>query len=928
MHHPLALGGLGRVLDLVGRAGGKVQSGHEARGIAHAALHDGAHQLRERRRAVAGTADRGRQRGRQRGEGVTETLPLPVQFLKGLDLQQVEDAPVLRAPAAGLHQPAVDFLAHLGAGRQHFVARRVRVLLQVVDKPQLQRMHAREVAAIIEVELLRRVTLEQRLPTLCRELFVRHVAREPGREILRLHSRPHRAQRHHHRARRHAHAVEQRAQRHVAALAVVLLVEAAQVHAALAVGEALEVLPAPRIGGVLQQPSGGRGRAVHVVIHHLAHHADEHQVHRTAQRLGHRHHGVVVAALEVAEAVRAAAGIEGLPGGSGIAALHRSRQRIRKAGAGVGPEVIQHPGTQAVARVELGARARQVRRGHAALVDFGNELQPAHQGTQLGGGAEVELGAGIDVERLVEVVGIDAQVVHALPALVERQAVDHLGRVAGAQQPRAGEPQFPDARRIGQPAQEGGDLLLHGGVERGARREIEAVQLIEAAHAEQREQLRAREVHTLLAREVDHRRGAGARAQHQRRRLRRRCQVARDHAIARHAPQVAVGERRQRRGVAQVVGRAAHRENQREHLLVILRPLGERRRRIREHAIDLREGAAEPGFQPVAEARHLAVARLCGQRQRVQVIEQQLPARGQRVLAAAVDTQAGRAHLQQLVARIARDALGRMTELLELRGQRAGADDFLLAPERLQRLLPHGHAKTFPVDHGIHGRARGIEQLAVLDVEQRARDQLGNRGEIGVDVARVARLLHHRAVQVEQPEARLALLGVDIEEVPGGEFAHAARGHGLALDGKARLLQPGCQFRQGGVTEADVVGATIGAQRRARRPRPELERNAAGKGREPARLQRRVADLVLGDVAEREHGAQHDHPDRDAHGRRNDAFPQRRPALRAARRRCLRARIAGREQQAAVIHGRDMAEDAAARDHREDLRGKRDLLEV
>ncbi|MBK6277293.1 MAG: hypothetical protein IPF57_03835 [Gammaproteobacteria bacterium] len=35
------------------------------------------------------------------------------------------------------------------------------------------------------------------------------------------------------------------------------------------------------------------------------------------------------------------------------------------------------------------------------------------------------------------------------------------------------------------------------------------------------------------------------------------------------------------------------------------------------------------------------------------------------------------------------------------------------------------------------GRA-GIEQLAVLDVEQRARDQLGNRGEIGVDVARVA----------------------------------------------------------------------------------------------------------------------------------------------------------------------------------------------
>ena len=57
-------------------------------------------------------------------------------------------------------------------------------------------------------------------------------------------------------------------------------------------------------------------------------------------------------------------------------------------------------------------------------MELGDELEVGDQRTQLGGRAEVELGALVDVERLLEVVGLDAQVVGSGAALVQRQAVD------------------------------------------------------------------------------------------------------------------------------------------------------------------------------------------------------------------------------------------------------------------------------------------------------------------------------------------------------------------------------------------------------------------------------------------------------------------------------------------------------------------------
>ena len=66
------------------------------------------------------------------------------------------------------------------------------------------------------------------------------------------------------------------------------------------------------IVGVVQQRGRRARRLEHVVVHDVAHQADEHQVDRVAQRFAHRQDLAVVLVLEVAEVVQAAAGEERL----------------------------------------------------------------------------------------------------------------------------------------------------------------------------------------------------------------------------------------------------------------------------------------------------------------------------------------------------------------------------------------------------------------------------------------------------------------------------------------------------------------------------------------------------------------------------------------------------------------------------------------
>ena len=59
-------------------------------------------------------------------------------------------------------------------------------------------------------------------------------------------------------------------------------------------------------------------------------------------------------------------------------------------------------------------------------VQVGDDRQVGDQGAQLGGRAELQLGTRIDVERLVQAVGMDAHVVAVAAALVQYEAPGQL----------------------------------------------------------------------------------------------------------------------------------------------------------------------------------------------------------------------------------------------------------------------------------------------------------------------------------------------------------------------------------------------------------------------------------------------------------------------------------------------------------------------
>jgi hypothetical protein len=70
----------------------------------------------------------------------------------------------------------------------------------------------------------------------------------------------------------------------------------------------------------------------------------------------------------------------------------------------------------------------QLRRiqGGVLLVQFGDQIQVGDQGAQLRRRAHVELGALVQVEGLVQAVGLDAQQGALVREFVEREAVQHF----------------------------------------------------------------------------------------------------------------------------------------------------------------------------------------------------------------------------------------------------------------------------------------------------------------------------------------------------------------------------------------------------------------------------------------------------------------------------------------------------------------------
>src|SRR5262249_6906093 len=121
-----------------------------------ATVENDAHQIGERIGAIARGAECGAERGYQMRERVAHEAPLLQDALESILLQQDLDALVLLIDAA-LEQPGISLLSDIGAGVDDLIPSRVRMALEIAREPQLKRMDAGDISAILERQPIGRV---------------------------------------------------------------------------------------------------------------------------------------------------------------------------------------------------------------------------------------------------------------------------------------------------------------------------------------------------------------------------------------------------------------------------------------------------------------------------------------------------------------------------------------------------------------------------------------------------------------------------------------------------------------------------------------------------------------------------------------------------------------------------------------------------
>ncbi len=848
---PLALGRARREMRLVRRVAREHQRPDSRSRQAHAAVDDDAHQLGERRGAVARRADRGRVRRGQRFERVAEPPPRAVDLLERLDLEQAADALVLRVLVARAEEPGVDLLPLRLAGRQRVRQRGAGPGAQEAHEPQFERVHPRDVAAIGQRHPVRGIAFVQRLDGLSGD---RAAWKSPFEECSQRGGVAGRLQAVEDAGeprRRRAHALHQQLLGRLGGLPLVLAIEAREKAAALAVGEAGQVFAPKRVGGVLEQRRARGGRVEHVVVGDVAHHPDEHQVHRVPERLAHRHHPAVVARVEVLEVVQAAAGEEPLGRIGRIAPLHRRFEHRAEPAVGGLRQVLLRPAGEGVALGDAHRRELVAREPGPALVQRRDDLQVGDQRAQLRGRAQVESRAFVDVQRLVVVVGLHAQQVRAARALEQREADGEPARVVAlAQQAEPVEAGGPGAFGIGQAAQHPRDLFLGPAVERARRAQVEAVEFVGARNAEQAGESRTHRGGRLSFDERDRRHLHALRLQRQAKRQRGIAKARVDDTRVGEQPQVGVGEVGQLGlSAAEVPGGPSLRNHQRQRLL--------ERERLRlqrlvgrlavdggaERAVDLVELAAVPGPEPVADAVDFAETGARGQRHRVQVVDDNPAPARRRVRSVEVGAQRSRGHLPQLLLARRGAALGRMPVFLDLRGERAAAVRRMRVVDQVPELVEGCERQPVPFDGRVARRVLGVEQLAVLDEQQRLHQQRGHRVEIRIGALRKARGEDGLVAAIAQLEPGLALLVVGREQAAVDELDHPRRHSRLRGDLEALLREPLDRPGQLVVAEPLVVGARPREADRTARAGLDLEPRLAREVADPLGLQARRADL-------------------------------------------------------------------------------------
>lgn len=211
-------------------------------------------------------------------------------------------------------------------------------------------------------------------------------------------------------------------------------------------------------------------------------------------------------------------------------------------------------------------------------------------------------------------------------------------------------------------------------------------------------------------------------------------------------------------------------------------------------------------------------------------------ARGHRLRAVQVGAHRCRRDLPQLLRRRRGAAVGRMAEFLELRRERAAAGRRLVAVHEAQPLIGERAAEAPPVDRRIAVRLARVEQIAILDEEQRLHDERRDRVEIDVGVMRVDDAEQRRARRIDDRQAGLVFFAVRQEQALVGEREHPVGHARLRRDDEAARQQPLLERRQQRVAEAQVVRAVVGEADAIARAFVDAVADVARQFRQKARL--------------------------------------------------------------------------------------------
>ncbi len=542
------------------------------------------------------------------------TLPVPVvrDALECHLLQQDLDALVLPRRMTGAEQPVIGLLARQRSRLKHLGARGVGVAAQVTDQPDLQRVHAGQVTLVgqrqapglaLRVELAEAALIEPMPRPLHLQILAQFVWRSFEACRQEYGGQGHGAL---------PGMSGQLLQRLARWQSAVVFIEAAQVAAPLLVGEVAQELLPGRIVGIGEQALHGVALLGDVVARDIAHQPDEGEVDRMLECVLDGWILRVFELLEVVEHVGPAAGEEAPVWIGGVAPLHGSLEHVPQAAVRRAVQVGGGPQRQRIARaLRLGPALRR-RQGCQPVLQFHHDVQVGDQRTQLRGRTQDEFRSGIDIEWLVQIVGMYPQFVARRGALVNQNAVDHLVQPLRRQQLRPDQAQRAGVGGIGKPLQQAGDRALGAVVDGGLCRKVQPVEAVQARQLQLLQQFEAQRVDTFAFGERRCGRRRRIHAETQLDAERGIAQPRRDHALVGQQEQVAVGQGFQGCVMRhQVVRRPPLRQQQAQRRLVGLSERGQLPRillRQGQRVSDLAEVDAVPCPQTVAQADDLAVS--------------------------------------------------------------------------------------------------------------------------------------------------------------------------------------------------------------------------------------------------------------------------------------------------------------------------------